>query len=289
MVLANNDIAQLCAQNILLWQQFLEAFLSCDAVRMHLAQQHHEQRVRRFAEGFFVIDNPRSSMDGCFDCQSQKYMSLSDLVRRSRYFTSLPPLPVTCVEVDGDPSTLPIIFEDQYQETGLFGRKRSLASQSSESLLQIDSSLSLPTTKEAASADKNNDTSSSSPHLPLADSEKRRSTTSVPKRMTQSRALRMLRLSRKKREAEAESSSSSDESACRLLAFRKIEASASVPFDLCKQNKSNIPHSKSSASFASKPPPIPTIALEEKDSSSDLTSEQSGYVSNSSAGMFFLC
>lgn len=42
---ANSDIAQLCAENILLWQQFLETFTCKDPVHQHLAKNHHQLRV----------------------------------------------------------------------------------------------------------------------------------------------------------------------------------------------------------------------------------------------------
>lgn len=41
------DIAQLCAQNIVLWQHFLEAFSGREAVHQHLARIHHQLRVRK--------------------------------------------------------------------------------------------------------------------------------------------------------------------------------------------------------------------------------------------------
>lgn len=49
------------------------------------------------------------------------------MVRRSRYLAALPPLPVHCTELDGDLTTLPIIFEDQYQDMAEFARRRSVA------------------------------------------------------------------------------------------------------------------------------------------------------------------
>ncbi|KAL2718732.1 uncharacterized protein V1478_011151 [Vespula squamosa] len=110
------DIAQLCAQNIVLWQHFLEAFSGREAVHQHLARIHHQLRVKRFAEGFFVLENPRTSAAGCYDANYQSYQAVSETARRSRYLASLPPLPVHCPELDGDLHSLPLIFEDQYAD-----------------------------------------------------------------------------------------------------------------------------------------------------------------------------
>ncbi|XP_051171850.1 uncharacterized protein LOC127288444 isoform X3 [Leptopilina boulardi] len=110
------DIAQLCAQNIVLWQHFLEAFSGREAIHQHLARVHHQLRVKRFAEGFFVSENPRTSAAGCYDANYQSYQAVSEAARRSRYLAALPPLPVHCPELDGDLHTLPLIFEDQYAD-----------------------------------------------------------------------------------------------------------------------------------------------------------------------------
>lgn len=70
--------------------------------------------MKRFAEGFFVLENPRTSAWGCYDANYQSYQAVSEAARRSRYLATLPPLPVHCPELDGDLHSLPLIFEDQY-------------------------------------------------------------------------------------------------------------------------------------------------------------------------------
>lgn len=87
-------------------------------------------QVKRFSEAFFVIDNPRHAASGCYDLNLH-YLPLADAVRKSRYLASLPVLPIQCAEIDGDHTTLPIIFEDQYQDVVEFVRRKSLVASAS--------------------------------------------------------------------------------------------------------------------------------------------------------------
>lgn len=81
---ANNEIGQLCAQNVLLWRQLLDVFAGSEPVRLMLAQQHHAYRVRRFAEAFYVVNHPRPAMANCNDADVHTYLYVTEALRKSR-------------------------------------------------------------------------------------------------------------------------------------------------------------------------------------------------------------
>lgn len=94
------------------------------SVHSLLAKKHHILRVKRFSEGFFVMEHPRHTTASCYDTQYQSYVNISEMARRSRYLCSLPPLPVHCTPLDGDANSLPLIFEDRYQDPMEYSRRR---------------------------------------------------------------------------------------------------------------------------------------------------------------------
>lgn len=113
---ASTDVTQLCAENVILWNQFLDTITMNSVVLYHLATEHHNQRVKRFAEAFFNQDHTKIKSLETYEPSTHGHIDCAALVRASAYFQNLPPLPLECLELDGDFTTLPIIFEDVYYD-----------------------------------------------------------------------------------------------------------------------------------------------------------------------------
>ncbi|XP_072007243.1 protein FAM135B isoform X2 [Engystomops pustulosus] len=112
----SKDLAWICSQLLVTWSKFLEVVTLHPDVTTYLTQEHHTLRVRRFSEAFFYTEHEKPAALTFQENLIQSHSNLSSDVRSSEYFTSMPPLPVECLDIDGDWNSLPIIFEDRFVE-----------------------------------------------------------------------------------------------------------------------------------------------------------------------------
>ncbi|XP_078397088.1 protein FAM135B isoform X2 [Cetorhinus maximus] len=113
----SRDLAQLCSCLAALWSQFLDSMTLQPDVTAFLSQDHHSLRVRRFSEAFFYMEHQKQMALTFQEHIIQRHSQIAAAVRNSPYLTSMPPLPIECLDIDGDWSNLPIIFEDRYVES----------------------------------------------------------------------------------------------------------------------------------------------------------------------------
>ncbi|NXM78104.1 F135B protein, partial [Serilophus lunatus] len=112
----SKDLAWLCSHLLALWTQFLEVATLHPEVTAYLTQEHHMLRVRRFSEAFFYTEHQKPAVLSFQEGLIQSHAQISTEIRNSEYFTSMPPLPAECLDIDGDWNTLPVIFEDRYMD-----------------------------------------------------------------------------------------------------------------------------------------------------------------------------
>ncbi|XP_047638877.1 protein FAM135B [Phacochoerus africanus] len=122
----SKDLTWLASHLMALWTQFLDTVTLHSQVTTYLTQEHHTLRVRRFSEAFFYMEHQKLAVLTFQENLIQTHSQLSLDIRNSEYLTTMPPLPAECLDIDGDWSTLPVIFEDRYVDCPATGHHLSV-------------------------------------------------------------------------------------------------------------------------------------------------------------------
>jgi hypothetical protein len=78
-----------------------------------------------YPAGFYITENPLRSA-----YTSKDYSPIVELLKKSINYS---PLPLECSEIDGDCTSIPIIFEDQFSDGPIASSSSSTLQQSSKS------------------------------------------------------------------------------------------------------------------------------------------------------------
>ena len=109
-----DDLYLLSTELSLLWLQFLDQFNYEDFLVKKLVNEHHKSRVEHMKEAFFTDEHPWMALCASHELSTSQQSKIANDVKNSLYYQLMPPVNLECVVMDGDRSTMPIVFEDRY-------------------------------------------------------------------------------------------------------------------------------------------------------------------------------
>ena len=109
-----DDLYLLSTELSLLWLQFIDQFVYEAFLQNKLANEHHTYRVEHLKQAMFTEEHPWMSLCMSHELSTSQQSKMASEVKSSLYYQLIPPVNLECVAMDGDRSTMPIIFEDKY-------------------------------------------------------------------------------------------------------------------------------------------------------------------------------
>uniref|UniRef100_A0A8C1GNF8 Family with sequence similarity 135 member B n=1 Tax=Cyprinus carpio TaxID=7962 RepID=A0A8C1GNF8_CYPCA len=105
------------------------------SIRFFSLQKAHSYQELRFSEAYFFTEHPKESSLTFQEELINRHAQVATEMRNSDYLLRMPPLPVECLDIDGDWSSLPIIFEDRFVDTPCLGDNKHLGNNEPQSVL----------------------------------------------------------------------------------------------------------------------------------------------------------
>ena len=108
------DLYLLSTELNMLWLQFAEQFIYEDVLVKRLINDHHVLRTEHMKEAVFTQDHPWEALCTSLEISTSQQSRMFSNIKGSLYYQLVPPINLECSILDGDCTTMPIIFEDKY-------------------------------------------------------------------------------------------------------------------------------------------------------------------------------
>lgn len=109
-----DDLYLLSTELNMLWMQFAEQFIYEDVLLKQLIEDHHLLRTEHMKEAVFTQEHPWEALCSSLEISTSQQARMFGDIKNSLYYQLIPPINMECSQLDGDCSTMPIIFEDRY-------------------------------------------------------------------------------------------------------------------------------------------------------------------------------
>ncbi|CAD5208281.1 unnamed protein product [Bursaphelenchus xylophilus] len=116
-----------------IFHQLVQLYGQCRRLHIEMLEKSDQQRMKRFAEGFYFIEE---TVQNLLECELNQASRIFDLVRKDGYLTRLPTVPVTVDGTDVEGQNVTLIVERRYLPSGAtkFSRAIPLAVHSTSCL-----------------------------------------------------------------------------------------------------------------------------------------------------------
>eukprot|EP00118_Oscarella_pearsei_P011339 m.75693 g.75693 ORF g.75693 m.75693 type:complete len:973 (+) comp35946_c1_seq2:295-3213(+) len=112
------NLDELSSEASVLWAQYVEVVSLNPCVIKTLAEEHDYLTMSRFLEATIVYRWPREIVSRIPPKCKYPHLKIAEAMHRAHYMQqAVAPLPLSCAETEGTPTSMPIVFEDHFDAT----------------------------------------------------------------------------------------------------------------------------------------------------------------------------